>query len=201
MSEFNKTPYQYFPVANLPSGEEFKVSAVGSFVTLLSYTGTSDDVYISIGGESFQILPKGISIKLSSGQDFTNLRFKQLSGAPQSLAVALTTGEVYDSRLILTATSLDVNIASNSLESPVPVTVTSTIGIAVAADSTGREVILQNNGSNDIWLGDANIDPATSRGYKLEVGTQVVWSCADNIRAKCAAGLNSTLSITKLKKV
>lgn len=198
---FKKTPYQYYPVNNLATGVEHKEAVVGNFIILLNYTGVSDDVYVSFGDESYQILPKGIAVKLPPQEEFSKIRFKQLSGATQSFAFAVTTGEVYDSRLVLSVASLDVNTSSNSVESPAVAAVTDTAAEAVAADSEVRELILQNNGSDDIWLGDSAVAPATSRGYKLEVGTSTVWTVAGAVYARCASGLTSTLSIVKLKKV
>lgn len=198
---FKKTPYQYYPVNNLASGAEHKEAVVGNFIILLNYTGVSDDVYVSFGDESYQILPKGIAVKLPPEEEFKKIRFKQLSGATQSFAFAVTTGEVYDSRLVLSVASLDVNTSSNAVESPDAYAADETPAIAVAADSEVREVVLQNNGDEDIWLGDEDIDPATSRGYKLEAGVSTVWTCAGDVYAACASGLTSTLSIVKLKKV
>lgn len=196
---FRKTPYQHFSVENLASGAEHKVSVVGNFIILLDYTGT-DNVLISFGGESYQVLPKGIAVELPEDEQFRNLRFKQSSGAAQTFSFAVTTGKVFDSRLVLSG-SLDVNPSANAVETPEAFDVDDTAQIAVAADSETREVVLQNNGSNDIWLGDEDIDPSVKRGKKLEPGTECVWTCSGAIYAICESGLTSELSITKLKKV
>lgn len=196
---FRITPYQHFKVENLASEVEHKESVVGNFIILLSYTGT-DDVLISFGGESYQVLPKGIAVELPEDAIFRNVRFKQTSGSAQTFSYAITTGKVFDSRLVLSG-SLDVNSSANSVESPAAFEVDDTVQIVVPADSDVREVILQNNGLNDIWLGDEDIDPSTKRGKKLEPGTECVWTCSGAIYGTCETGLTSDLSIVKLKKV
>jgi len=42
-----------------------------------------------------------------------------------------------------------------------------TIPRSIAADPTRKELIIQNNGSNDVWFGDNNVDVSTKRGTKL----------------------------------
>lgn len=194
-----KTPYQHFSVNNLPSGSIHKEGVLGNFLLLLSYTGT-DSIYVSFGGETFQVLPKGIAVELPEDEKFLDLRFKQLSGAAQSFDFVITSGKVFDSRLVLQG-SLDVNISANSNESPEEASITDTASIAVAADSTCREVILQNNGSNDCWIGDSNVDGSSRRGYKLESGSSVIITSGGAIYARCLSGLTTTLSIFKTKKV
>lgn len=193
-----KTPYQHFSVSNLASGSIHKEGVLGNFLLLLSYTGT-DNIYVSFGGETFQVLPKGIAVELPEDEKFLDLRFKQTSGAAQSFDFVITSGKVFDSRLVLNGT-IAADIIPDSLTTPASFAVDDTAQIAVAADTNTQSVLLQNNGSNDIWIGDANVAPATSRGTKIAPNGSLPVGVKDDIYARCAAGLTSTLSINITEK-
>ncbi len=198
MNAFRRSPYQHFEANNLASGSIHKVAVVGNFLTILTYTGT-DDLYISFGGEPFQKLPKAKSIELPADEEFLDLRFKQESGAAQSFTFAISSGRIYDNSVIFSGT-LAVDPVPATMATPAAAAVTDSAAIAVAADTDTQAVLLQNVGGNDVWIGDANVAPASNRGIKLAPGDSLVLETKAAIYGRCAAGLTSTLAILRTYK-
>lgn len=190
--------YRYISIS-IPANDIAERSVYGRFLTLLDNSALSD-VEVSIAGDAFEALPAGISVEINDQeQSFTNLRFKNPTASVMAIKIALSSGRVLDNRLVASA-ELDVSITGNDVESPAAVTVTDA-GVVLAAVDTIRERWLQNNGGSDVWIGDANVDPANKRGYKIvpNSGFVVAGNCAFTV--KTPAGTTSTLSILNMKRV
>ena len=72
----------------------------------------------------------------------------------------------------------------------------------IPADTTQREVILQNNGSVDVWFGDTNVAVSTERGTKVQSGdvyildlTAAVYFVSDT-----AGKSGATVSLNRLQR-
>lgn len=80
---------------------------------------------------------------------------------------------------------------------------TETIGLttprSIAADTTRKELIIQNTGSYPIWFGDTNINAGTKRGTKLDVDDFFILSCTAATYFMADTD-ESTLSINNLTK-
>lgn len=51
----------------------------------------------------------------------------------------------------------------------------------IPADLTQKELILQNNGSVEIWFGDENINPVLFRGVSLAAGATIILTLTDDV--------------------
>lgn len=193
----SKFIYQHREVT-LANGDRLTVYTDAKFFRILENSG--DDIKIQLNDEPESKIKKGMSINLDIDVDLTRLILINDTGASVTIEYTLSNFPVTDDRLNV-AGSIDTNPAGNTLTSPAAAAVTDAAAVAVAADSTVKEVILQNNGANDIWVGDSNVAPASNRGYKIEPGASVVLTCSAAIYARCAAGLSSTLSILKISEV
>lgn len=193
-----KTVYQDYQIV-LTTGEFRSFQCHGRYLTILE-NSVSDDMLVQFDGQPSQPLPKGLSVEIPENENFITISFRNPSVSSATIRFSISNGKVYDNRNVITGT-VDVDDVSNTLDSPAAFAVDDTAQIAVASDSTVKEVILQNNGANAVWIGDSNVTPASSRGIKIDADTSMVVSSSDDIYARCAAGLTSTLSILKLRKV
>lgn len=189
-----KSVYKRFSRAILNNTTE-KFQVHGRFITVLE-NSSATDLEFSIGEQAFEVLPKGLSVELSEGDFFGDIQIKNTSGATATVTFAISAGRIFDSRVVLSG-SLAVNSTPDSLSTPAPAAVTDTPGIAVAADSTTREVVLQNNGASDVWVGASTVDAATFRGYKIAPGAGFTWNSSAALYAVCGSGLTSTLSVNR----
>lgn len=193
----NKFIYQHRAIT-LQIGQTLPIYTDCKFFRVLENDGA--DFSVQLNEEVPSIIKRGMSIKLGAGNDLTKLTLINGTGAVLNIEITLSNDEVTDDRLNVSG-SLDVSLAANTCQSPAAFAVTDAAQIAVAADIAAKEVVLQNNGANIIWLGDVNVDPANNRGYALDPATAVIWACNGNIYGRCAAGLASTLSIVRLREV
>lgn len=201
LSNKGATIYQRFTYS-IAAGAAIDVNCYGRFITILANSITTDP-HLSIGGQVEYQIPAGISIDLAQDNTdprnniYTTLRFRNSSNAIMVLDFAISSGRIYDNRVIIsTTTTLNTNSTPDTLASPAAAAVSDVVGAAkIAAAGANREYILQNNGANDIWVGDANISAATSRGIKIAPNTGLTLTTGGAVYAVCAAGLTSTLSI------
>lgn len=205
LSNKGATIYQRFTYT-IAAGADITINALGRFVTILGNSSTTDP-HMSIGGQVESQIPAGISVDLAQDNAdpkdnfYYSLRFRNSGVAIMTLDLAISSGRIQDNRVVISSTSvLPVNATPDTNTTPAPAAVTDVAAVAVAANGSTREVLLQNNGANDIWVGDANIDPATLRGYKIEPKSGLLIGTAGAIYARCAAGLTSTLSIFRTSK-
>lgn len=74
---------------------------------------------------------------------------------------------------------------------------------SIAADSTQKEVIIENTGGggNTIWVGDSNVDAATKRGKSIADGDAVVFANSAKLYLQAESTGESTASYTRNQKV
>lgn len=96
------------------------VNVWAKFIVLLANTSTTN-ILISIAGEEFEELPKGISVRLPDNQNFTEIKFKNVSGAACTIEFAVSAGDVIDNRFIITG-DITVTDISDAITTPVPIT-------------------------------------------------------------------------------
>ncbi len=190
--------YQFFR-RTIAAGETAKINAWGNYVTLLSNSG-SNNIFISIGGQPMQEMPFGLSVALPHDARFKYLEFYNSAGVSVTIEFTVSAGLVSDNRSVINST-LVVDPSSDGLATPAAITVnTAAPGAAtIAADSTRREVIIQNNGANPIWAGDANVDGANNRGILIPIGQAIVLStqAAIYLRSTGGASTASTMNLTR----
>ena len=74
---------------------------------------------------------------------------------------------------------------------------------SIGADTTRKELIIQNNGAVDVWIGDTNVDVTTKRGTKLVTADIAILSVTAAVYAMAdSAGVGgAVLSANYLNKV
>ncbi len=194
-----KSIYRYFPIT-IAAGEIYRINAFARFLKIYRTTG-SQNILVSIGGQPFEELPQGNSIELPASENFTALEFRNVEASSVVLKIMLSAGKIEDSTATVNG-EVEVDPSSNALESPsaIAVDVAAPGAPSIVADSTVRGVFLQNNGANPIWVGDANVDGANNRGYKIPKDGAVVIETSGDIYLRSTTGA-STCSVLKLKKV
>lgn len=196
------TIYQKFTYV-LAAGADIDVSVYGRFLTVLSNSNATDP-HISVGGQAEYQIPAGLSIDLNPSADsgaiqatnFGKLRFRNSSGSSMTIEFAISSGRIIDNRVtISTSTILSVNNTGQTMSTPAAYAVaTAAPGAAfLAAASTTREVIMQNNGAAPVWIGDANVDGSANRGILIPVGGTFALQTAAALYAR-STGAASTLS-------
>lgn len=193
-----KISYQYFK-RTIATGEIHDINAYGRFITLLSNNGSSN-VKVNIAGQGFQELPAGISVELPETNTFNLLQFQNTSGISVVVEFSLSNGRIYDNRTNI-VNRLLTSDTGQIFDSPAALAVDDTGNIKIAADPDTLQVLIQNNdAANAFWIGDTNVDPATNRGVKLEIGDSVVINSRADIVCRCAAALTAVGSYVRVKK-
>jgi len=195
-----KTYYQDHNIV-IGIGDIAKVNVAGRYLVILD-NSSSTDPQIQIGeDQSFQSIPAGISIALPTEDDFTVLQVKNVSGVSQTIRMATAFGKIFDSRFVASAT-IDVKNASNLVTTLTDIGVTATATSFISADSNVREIIVQNLGANNIYLGGSTLNcNSTLQGTKIQAGDILILSVDGAMYAQCKTGLTSTLSVNKLERV
>jgi hypothetical protein len=193
-----KQIYSYFSMI-LAAGEYRETAVYGNFINMLGNSGATN-IRISIDGQPEQELPQGISMDLPDSNTFTMIAFHNTSVAAVTITFSISNGRVFDNRIVLSG-SLSVNLTPDGFSTPaaVAVAVAAPGAPAVAASASNREVWIQNNGGNDIWYGDANVDGANNRGIKLKPDEMAIvsTSAAIYLRSTVGASVASVAIFTK----
>lgn len=192
---------QKMPVDNrtitIVAGGFQDVFIYGRVLTIFEATATA--INIALDGEPISAWREGQGIELGEDVWFKQIRFENTGGAASTIQYAVSNHRIVDNRAVVSG-ELEVDAAGNSVVTPAGIAV-SDVAAAIAANTSRREIVLQNNGANDIWIGDANVDAATSRGIKLQPGDVLILATASVLYHRCAAGLASTLSILENDRV
>jgi hypothetical protein len=176
------------------------VHAWNRFLTILDNTA-ANNIDVSLGDQPFTTFKKGIAYEIPEGVDV--IRIKNTAGTTTTIEFYLSEEKVHDNRVSITD-DLNVIDVANSIETPVAITLNAgnSYKETLAADADQKGVEIQNTGANDCWYGkqDADVDPATSRGIKLEVGADKILpiNCALFFESN---SVDCTISIMRLKKV
>ena len=193
-----KQVYAYFEM-QLQAGEYRETAVFGNFLNMLGNSG-SKNVLVAIDGQPEQQLPQAISMDLPDTQNYTMIGFRNPNAGAVTIQFSCSNGRVYDNRIVLSG-SLSVNLTPDNFTTPASIAVATTApgAAAVAASSSNREVWIQNNGGNDIWWGDANVDGANNRGIKIKPGDCPIISTAAAIylRSTVGASVASVAIFTK----
>lgn len=195
----NKSYYRYFDIT-IAAGEIYQLNVFGRFMSIL-YNSSTTDPLVAINGQPEEKIPAGLSIKLSDEEySFKKIEIRNSSGSSMSLKLAFSSGEVYDNRFAVTST-LDVNTATDTISTPAALTIPTTApgAASIAASTSRREVVIQNNGANPLWIGDANVDGANNRGIKVAAGDSIVLNTSAAIYMR-ATGASTTVSYMTLSK-
>lgn len=187
----------------LAASETRQIAVSGSYLRILSNSSATYDPIIRMGSSPEQSIKAGIGIKLSPGETFgiIVLRNPNASGS-MTVEIASGDGQIDDSSLVISGSIATVETPTNTLTSPAAIAVNAT-GTLIAADSTIRERIMQNNGTKNVWVGAtlATTIPASNQGIKIAAGASMIISSSGAVAVKCAAGETSTLSILNISKV
>jgi hypothetical protein len=191
------TQYRVFEDITIVSGASYPFRFTGNYIRILEST-VINGLKVRFDDGDEQDLKLGIG--LATEEKFVQAVIRNANPGPVTLTVGLAAGRIDDSRFSFSGV-LPVNDTPDTLETPVAVSVTDALTDIVAASADTREVVLQNNGAKTAWFGDVNVDPATKRGLKLDPGDTVFLKTAADIKARCALGESTTISVLKNLKV
>lgn len=113
----------------------------GKFITLLSNTAEIN-VLLSIENEEFEEFPQGIGVRLTEEERFTQLKFRNVSGAACTIEFVVSAGMIFDNRVVISG-DLNVTDISNAIETPIPIIAldeNNLINNAAAVDKGGGKV-------------------------------------------------------------
>ncbi len=150
-------------------------------------------IAVSFDGQPYSDLVAGAGYDFRDGEYFSKVEFHNTGGAAVTLTYTLAQGRVYDDRVVIAGTVV-TNPAGDTINTPAAITVTAT-AVSIAANTGRREIILQNNGTENIWIGDANVDGNNSRGIKIAPDMIVAVPTEAAVYHRCETGKTSTLSI------
>lgn len=192
-----KNFYRYFE-RTITNGSTALLSVYGRFLTLLNNT-SSTDILISISNQQYEQLPQGLSVELPPENVFTEIKFQNTSGATITIKFCISNGRVYDNRVVISG-DLSVTDISDGISTPAKVDVaTGSAQSLIAVNTNRKEIIIQNTGDFDLWIGDANIDPPTNRGIHLVSNDSITLATTAQIYGEAVTGatIASLLELTK----
>ena len=196
MTKIVKNPYTYIEWT-LASGEVRELALEGTFLTILSNSALTD-AQIGLGDNIFQAIPAGISIEFPADSQFERLMIKNPSIGAMTLKLAVSFGRIWDNRVVF-AGSISVEETPNVLSTPANVTVTDVATLLSGVDATKREMIIQNNGTEDFYIGAVGVTFGT--GTLVESGNAIILEQQDAVYAICDTGKTSTASLNISTKV
>jgi len=161
------------------------LTSYNSFVTLLENDQTAD-VLIRIGtGGATAKLKKGLSVELPQDETYDRLLFRNPTGVPMAITVALSCGRVYDNRLMLSGATIFDSILAELQGDTIPESWgdEKTIGVAqsqvlaITANRKGFSVQAKSSNAGLIYIGyDATV---TSTKWVAELAAGGFWSKDD----------------------
>lgn len=178
----------------LAGGAEVTIPKPGSFVRCMA--SNLSTFQISVDDGPFVAFKEGqkysAPIALGESGFFTRIRVKNPSASSLTVTMALGFGDIEDDTLIL----------SGAITTAVPSGLTTTADVSVAAASqqllkaanTGRaEIMLVNNGTATMRIGDSNA--AAAQGVPLAPGASTVLTTAAAVYAYNTGASAGTVSI------
>lgn len=182
------------------SANERRPLDVGGTFFRLFYNSSTTDVLIEVDDNSAQAISQGRWFEVALGDKFNRLVFTNQTGATITIRFGISLGgRIGDDSLTISGTLL-VNAVPNTLTTSAAVSVGTSAAVALAADSNTREVVIQNVGTVDVWIGDSSVNPSTNKGTKLVPDAMIILSISADIYARVSSG-TGTLTINKMTKV
>lgn len=130
---------------------------------------------------------------------FQSVRVKNTTSEPMILKVGLSVGKPYSTRSVISG-AVQIDQSAPKVITPEPLEIAADAITILAADARLKERIIQNNSNFPVWWGDANVNPATGRGFRINPDggyvTIPVWSTV----CLMADGGTATLSINNIYK-
>lgn len=183
----------------LAAGERKVVHNMGSCFMLQTSTASSNpEIAFNNGQLSEFPIGNKVNTKKMGMADFSSVVFRNPSGSSVTLEYIIANVDV--SNFVLQSSGVvSVDDTANSIESPAPLAVAAGGAQIIAADSTQKELVLENTGSYTLWVGDSNVDASAKRGKSIEVGDTYIIdvNCAVYLDSETAAG---QVSYTRHKK-
>lgn len=192
MSTYDRSPYIHFPLSLAPGAISDHFHYVSTF-QILDNTG-DEDLQVSFNKGPFYTLPAGVEVQLDAGEILQHIRIKNPGANTAKVNVAIGTAQIRDNRKTIKGT---INSKSgDQVETPAAVSVDTNATLIIAADTDDTRRVLQNHGPSAVWIGDANVDPANSRGLLVLVGGDFPTSSGGAIYGRTVSG-TATVSIWK----
>jgi hypothetical protein len=188
-----KNFYQYFTY-QIGAGEIKVIETDANFLYVIS-NSVSTNLEISIGGQSSQEIPAGLSIQLPPGENTTQLILKNPAGATTTVVLALSNGIVKNNATTI-AGSISASTTSSSITTLANVTAT-TAGVAIAANGGRQELILYNNdSSNTVWVGASGL--SAGQGTPIKPLSTVILALSEAVTLITASG-TAVVSVNSLE--
>ena len=187
--------YQTYTIT-IAAGAQYRLEYWARFLTLLSLSSGSA-VDVLIGGGRKASLDKGVSIELPEKEVFSYLIFYNDTEAAITLKIGLSMGRVYDNRVVVSGT-IPVNPAGDIIETPAAIAAVAATPGYIEADSDQWEIIIQNTGNYDLYIGDEYVDESTKRGILLQPGDNLILATSARVYYEASGG-NTTISYLRNK--
>lgn len=157
--------YQEFD-RTITAGNYAEILLPAAFVAILESSASGDNLEIEFIGDAPQPrtpIRAGIGV-LVPDFGLTKMRFWNAGASSIDIKIAVSDSIISDNRLTFT-TALPVK-GGTGRETVAASTVTTSSGVLIAENTNRTSLLVQNNGTVDIWVGDSNV--ALTRGTKVK---------------------------------
>lgn len=165
---------------NIPAGKSQVISGFNSFITILECS-EANGVLVGLGNVARGRLFKGLSVELPKGESFEFLTFYNDTASTITGLVILSSGVVYDNRLVLTGND-PLSVIQGELQGDLTPEnwgnekdVGVAAAVAIAANTNRKAFSLQAKESNAgiIYVGFDNTVSSTKWVWQLQAGMAI----------------------------
>ncbi len=190
----------------IAAGERRVIYHYARMLTILDNTA-GETIYVGIGEMEPVLLRSGLQYELPQGDNFDRIVLVNNDAGSTTVSILLSNGLVRDNRLTITGSVfsdlLTQTKPANTIVTPAQVTAPASPGAAIniAADADQREIEIQNNGGNNVYIGDSSVAAATGQGILLTPGSSRILTTNAAVYLQAVAAGSSVVSYMRLKRV
>lgn len=167
-----------------------------NYLLLLSNTGATDTIKVSINGQEFQTLSVGL--KMITAKNFEFIDIQNTDSVTATFVLYIGNGDI-DNTAFSVGSTLPVKQVANSIVSSSLSATTGAGGATYTPNSNALELHVYNpDTTKEVWYGDSTVDPASNLGTPIKPQEKVVIACAGAIRFRSQTSA-TTIAINELR--
>lgn len=182
--------FVYLPVIHtLSAGATVNVEVLATHLYVKAIS-VQTGLQVSIDGSKFNNIYEGTHFNFTD-TTIKSVKFFNNTSSSITFTALMCSEQITDSSFVLTG-SLSVKSVANTIVTPAQLSVSTKTSIA--ADTSRREITIQNNGTDSVWIGDTNV--AINRGFQLKAGKSTILATTAEIFLIANSGTQAINTLT-----